>query len=78
MGYYLHQCKVNIINKLTHFDNPSNNYSLLDPILLTNSISTFVCNTEDLGDEFHYLLKCNYFNGNRKTCIDKKKIFLKF
>ena len=21
-----------------------------------------VCNTADLGDEFHYLLKCDYFN----------------
>ena len=31
-----------------------------------------VCNTADLGDEFHYLLKCDYFNEKRKSCIDKK------
>ena len=32
-----------------------------------------LCNTEDLGDEFHYLLKCacDYFNEKRKICIDK-------
>ena len=34
-----------------------------------------LCNTEDLGDEFHYLLKSNYFNEKRKTCIDKNKDF---
>ena len=28
-------------------------------------------NTEDLENEFHYLLKCDYFNEKRKTCIDK-------
>ena len=32
-----------------------------------------LCNTTDRGDEFHYLLKFDYFNGKRKTCIDKKK-----
>ena len=26
-----------------------------------------LCNTADLGDEFHYLLKCNYFSEKRKT-----------
>jgi hypothetical protein len=31
-----------------------------------------LCNTADLGDEFHYLLKCNYFSEKRKTCLDKK------
>ena len=36
---------------------------------------TIDCNTEDLGDEFHYLLKCDYFNEKRKTCIDKKLFF---
>ena len=30
---------VNIINKPTHFDNRTSNYSLLDPILITDSIS---------------------------------------
>ena len=30
---------VNIINKPTHFDNRTGNYSLLDPILITDSIS---------------------------------------
>ena len=30
-----------------------------------------LCNT-DLRDEFHYLLKCDYFSEKRKTCIDKK------
>ena len=34
-----------------------------------------LCNTTDRGDEFHYLLKFDYFNGKRKTCIDKKKYF---
>ena len=34
-----------------------------------------LCNTEDLEDEFHYLLKSNYFNEKRKTCIDKNKDF---
>ena len=31
-----------------------------------------LCNTADLGDEFHYLLKCDYFSEKRKTYIDKK------
>jgi hypothetical protein len=31
-----------------------------------------LCNTADLGDEFHYLLKCNYFSEKRQTCSDKK------
>ena len=34
-------------------------------------------NTEDIGDEFHYLLKCDYFNEKRKTYLDKK-IFLNY
>ena len=31
-----------------------------------------LCNIADLGDEFHYLLKCNYFSEKRKTCLNKK------
>ena len=31
-----------------------------------------LCNTQDLGDEFHCLLKYDYFNKKRKTCLDKK------
>ena len=31
-----------------------------------------LCNTADLGDEFHYLLKCNWFSEKRETCLDKK------
>jgi hypothetical protein len=31
-----------------------------------------LCNTADLGDEFHYLLKCDYFSEKGKTYIDKK------
>ena len=31
-----------------------------------------LCNRADLGDEFHYLLKCDYFSEKRKTYIDKK------
>jgi hypothetical protein len=31
-----------------------------------------LCNTADLGDEFHYLLKCDYFSEKKKTCIAKK------
>jgi hypothetical protein len=31
-----------------------------------------LCSTADLGDEFHYLLKCDYFSEKRKTCINKK------
>ena len=31
-----------------------------------------LCNTADLGDEFHYLLKCDYFSEKRKTYIDNK------
>jgi hypothetical protein len=27
-----------------------------------------LCYTEDLRDELHYLLKCDYFNEKRKTC----------
>ena len=33
-----------------------------------------LCNTADLGDELHYLLKCVYFSEKRKACIDKKNI----
>ena len=31
-----------------------------------------LCNTADLGDEFHYLFKCNCFSEKRKTCFDRK------
>ena len=27
------------------------------------------CDLEDLGDEFHYLFKCNFFERNRKMYI---------
>jgi len=37
-----------------------------------NSEIVIYVTIEDLVDEFHYLLKCGYFNGKRKTCIDKK------
>ena len=33
---------VNIINKLTHFDNRTGNNSLLDPILITDSTSILI------------------------------------
>ena len=36
---------VNIINKPTHFDARSGNTSLLDPILITNSIPVIDCDT---------------------------------
>jgi hypothetical protein len=36
------------------------------------SLSSMILNTADLGDEFHYLLKCDYFSEKRKTYIDKK------
>jgi hypothetical protein len=36
---------VNIINKPTHFDTRSGNTSLLDPIVITNSISVIDCDT---------------------------------
>ena len=29
-----------------------------------------LCNLGDIGDEFHYLLICNYFNRERKLYID--------
>ena len=28
-----------------------------------------LCKTGDLGDEFHYLFKCSYFNTQRKKPI---------
>lgn len=28
-----------------------------------------LCKAEDLGDEFHYLIKRGYFSENRKTCM---------
>ena len=29
-----------------------------------------LCNENDLGDEYHYLFKCNYFSAQRQTYID--------
>lgn len=29
-----------------------------------------LCNTGDLGDEFHYILICNFFLNDRKKCIN--------
>ena len=31
-----------------------------------------LCDSNDLGDEFHYLLKCKFFDESRKDYIDKK------
>ena len=30
-----------------------------------------LCNANQLGDEFHYLLNCTYFNTLRNTYIDR-------
>ena len=30
-----------------------------------------LCTTNDLGDEFHYLLKCPFFNSKRKQYIPR-------
>ena len=43
---------VNIINKPTHFDNRTGNYSLLDPILITDSISIIDSHTIHIDREF--------------------------
>ena len=37
-----------------------------------------LCNTADLGDEFHYLLKCNYFSEKRKTKFQNITVFKVF
>ena len=29
-----------------------------------------LCNTDDLGDEYHYLLKCNHFKSKREELLD--------
>ena len=42
---------VNIINKPTHFDNRTGNYSLLDPILITDSISIIDSDTLHVNRE---------------------------
>jgi hypothetical protein len=42
---------VNIINKPTHFDNRTGNYSLLDPILITDSISIIESDTLHIDRE---------------------------
>ena len=31
-----------------------------------------LCDSNDLGDEFYYLLKCKFFDESRKDYIDKK------
>jgi hypothetical protein len=43
---------VNIINKPTHFDNRTGNYFLLDPILITDSISIIDSDTIHIDREF--------------------------
>ena len=30
-----------------------------------------LCDENVIGDEFHYILKCNYFNNVRKKYIDR-------
>jgi len=29
-----------------------------------------LCDKKEIGDEFHYILECNYFNNTRKKYID--------
>jgi hypothetical protein len=43
---------VNIINKSTHVDNRTGNYSLLDPILITDPISIIDSDTIHIDREF--------------------------
>ena len=31
-----------------------------------------LCNSNEIGDEFHYILECTYFSEERKECIDEK------
>jgi hypothetical protein len=59
---------INIINKPTHFDARSGNTSLLDPILITDSIPAIDCDTIPIDREisdhdgtyvrFCYIKKC--------------------
>ena len=30
-----------------------------------------LCDVNDLGDEFHYLFRCSFFDADRKKFIDK-------
>ena len=62
---------VNIINKPTHFDARSSNTSLLDPILITDSIPVIDCDTIPIDREIsdhdgtYVSIDCGYCN--RKT-----------
>ena len=31
-----------------------------------------ICNSNDIGDEFHYILQCKSLSAQREVCIDKK------
>ena len=31
-----------------------------------------LCDKNEIGDEFHYILECNYFNNVRKEYIDNR------
>ena len=33
-----------------------------------------LCSKKDVGDEYHYLLKCDYFDNERKTFIEARYI----
>ena len=34
-----------------------------------------LCNNGEIGDEFHYLFKCQYFGNQRKIYIKKKHLY---
>jgi hypothetical protein len=69
---------VNIINKPTHFDNRTGNYSLLDPILITDSISIIDSDTLHIDREVsdhdgtYVTIGCGFSNNtNYKRKISK-------
>jgi hypothetical protein len=76
---------VSIINKPTHFDNRTGNYSLLNPILIIDSISIIDSDTIHIDREFsdqdgtYVTISCgvsNNKNFKRKICDYRRADYL--
>ena len=63
-----YNCVISMIRfRTTNNKLPVNTFRFLD-IVRENRICT-KCNIGSVGDEFHYILNCSYFNEKRKECL---------
>ena len=63
------------VQKLVNF-RMCNNHFPIEKLRLANvqrnDIICHICNSGEVGDEFHYLFNCTFFNQIRKTLIPER------